>query len=94
MTPLIRIMRDLVLVDVIEPPAKIIIPEVARTASMFGKVVATGPGRRSRKTRELTPVDMQIGDTVCFGEEIGEECRVDGRDYLIIKEQDIMGVVV
>lgn len=91
-TPPIRIMRDLVLVEPQERSESKLIISVAKEGFQIGKVVAVGCGSRNEDGTRA-PVEMQVGQTVTFAENIGEPCKVDGRSYFIIKEEDIDGVI-
>jgi chaperonin GroES len=70
----------------------IIIPDTAKEKPQEGEVVAVGPGGRNERG-ELVPLDVKAGDTVLFGKWSGTEVKIDGVDYLIMKESDVMGVV-
>ena len=70
----------------------IIIPDTAKEKPMEGEVVAVGPGARDDNGK-LTPLDVKAGDTVLFGKWSGTEVKLDGKDLLIMKESDIMGVI-
>jgi chaperonin GroES len=91
-----RPLHDRVLLRRIEQEAKtaggIIIPDTAKEKPMEGEVLAVGPGTRD-ETGKLQPLDVKAGDRVLFGKWSGTEVRLDGEDYLIMKESDIMGVV-
>ena len=71
----------------------IIIPDTAKEKPMEGEVVAVGPGARS-EDGEIRPLDVRVGDRVLFGKWSGTEIKVDGEDVVIMKESDIMGIVV
>ena len=71
----------------------IIIPDTAKEKPQQGEVVAVGPGGRD-ETGKLIPVDVEAGDRVLFGKYSGTEVKIDGVEYLIMKESDIMGVLV
>ena len=71
----------------------IIIPDTAKEKPQQGEVVAIGPGGRD-ETGKLIPIDIQTGDRVLFGKWSGTEVKIDGIEYLIMKESDIMGVLV
>ena len=58
-----------------------------------GKVIAIGPGGRD-ESGKLIPIDVKVGDRVLFGKWSGTEVKIDGIEYLIMKESDIMGVLV
>ena len=70
----------------------IIIPDTAKEKPMEGEVIAVGPGGRD-ESGKLTPLDVKAGDRVLFGKWSGTEVKLEGQDYLIMKESDIMGVI-
>jgi chaperonin GroES len=70
----------------------IIIPDTAKEKPQQGKVVAIGPGGRDENGK-LIPIDVNVGDRVLFGKWSGTEVKIDGVEYLIMKEGDIMGVL-
>jgi chaperonin GroES len=72
-------------------PGAIIIPDSAREKPQRGKVLAAGLGT-TRKNGERIPLDVQAGDTVLFGKFSGQEIRLDGVEYLIMKEDDVLAV--
>ena len=71
----------------------IIIPDTAKEKPQEGRVVAVGPGGRDENGK-LIPIDLKIADRVLFGKWSGTEVKIDGIDYLIMKESDVMGVLV
>jgi chaperonin GroES len=71
----------------------IIIPDTAKEKPQEGEVIAVGPGGRD-EAGKLIPVDVKVGDKVLFGKWSGTEVKLDGVEYLIMKESDIMGVLV
>mgnify|MGYP001337998114 CR=1 FL=1 len=73
-------------------PGGIIIPDTAKEKPQEGEVVAVGPGGRDENGK-LLPLDVKVGDRVLFGKWSGTEVRIDGEEYLIMKESDIMGVI-
>ena len=91
-----RPLHDRVVVKRIESEDKtaggIIIPDTAKEKPQQGEVVAVGPGGRD-ESGKLTPIDVKAGDTVLFGKWSGTEVKIDGVEYLIMKESDIMGVM-
>ena len=91
-----RPLHDRVVVRRIDAEEKtkggIIIPDTAKEKPQEGEVIAVGPGGRNERG-ELVPLDVKVGDTVLFGKWSGTEVKIDGVDYLIMKESDIMGVV-
>ncbi|MBN9542023.1 co-chaperone GroES [Reyranella sp.] len=70
----------------------IIIPDTAKEKPMEGEVVAVGPGARDEKGA-LVALDVKAGDRILFGKWSGTEIKLDGVEYLIMKESDIMGIV-
>ena len=91
-----RPLHDRVLVERVEAEEKtaggIIIPDTAKEKPQEGKVVAVGTGTKSEDGK-VTPLDVQAGDTILFGKWSGTEVKVDGKDLLIMKESDILGIV-
>ena len=71
----------------------IIIPDSAQEKPSEGEVIAVGPGGRDENGK-LTPMDMKVGDRVLFGKWSGTEVKLDGVEYLIMKESDVMGVLI
>src|SRR5689334_14200057 len=92
-----RPLHDRVVVRRIEAEEKtkggIIIPDTAKEKPSEGEIIAVGPGGRD-ETGKLTPLDVKAGDRVLFGKWSGTEVKIDGTEYLIMKESDIMGVLV
>ena len=70
----------------------IIIPDTAKEKPMEGEVVAVGPGARDEKGALIAP-DVKAGDRILFGKWAGTEVKLDGVEYLIMKESDIMGIL-
>ena len=70
----------------------IIIPDTAKEKPMQGTVIAVGSGARDEQGK-VHPLDVAKGDTVLFGKWSGTEVKLDGVDYLIMKESDIMGIL-
>ena len=91
-----RPLHDRVLIKVLDSEEKtaggIIIPDTAKEKPMEGKVIAAGAGARD-ETGKVQPLDVKAGDTVLFGKWSGTEVKIDGQEYLIMKESDIMGVI-
>jgi chaperonin GroES len=71
----------------------VIIPDTAKEKPSQGEVVAVGLGGRDQAGRVI-PIDFKVGDRVLFGKWSGTEVKIDGADLLIMKESDIMGVVI
>jgi len=91
-----RPLHDRVVVRRIESEEKtkggIIIPDTAKEKPQEGEVIAVGPGARN-EDGDILPLDVKPGDRVLFGKWSGTEVKLDGEDYLIMKETDIMGVI-
>jgi len=91
-----RPLHDRVVVEALDQEEKsaggIIIPDTAKEKPMQGKVVAVGPGARG-EDGEVIALDLKKGDRVLYGKWSGTEVKVDGKDLLIMKESDIMGVL-
>ena len=90
-----RPLHDRVLIKVLDSEEKtsggIIIPDTAKEKPQEGEVVAVGPGAIN-DVGKLTPMDVKVGDIVLFGKWSGTEVKIDGNEYSIMKESDIMGV--
>jgi chaperonin GroES len=69
----------------------IIIPDTAKEKPQEGEVVAVGPGAKNEQGK-VAPMDVKIGDIVLFGKWSGTEVKIDGKEYSIMKESDIMGI--
>ena len=86
---------DKVLVERVEAESKtasgLIIPDTAKEKPMQGKVIAVGDGARS-ENGQLVPMTVKPGDVVLFGKWAGNEVKIDNKDYLVIKESDIIGI--
>ena len=91
-----RPLHDRVVVRRLEGETKtsggIIIPDTAKEKPMEGEIIAVGPGARDEQGK-LQALDVKAGDRVLFGKWSGTEVKLDGVDYLIMKESDIMGVI-
>ena len=92
-----RPLHDRVVVKRLEGEEKtkggIIIPDSAKEKPQEGKIIAVGPGARD-EAGKLAPLDVKAGDRVLFGKWSGTEVKVDGEDLLIMKESDVLGVVI
>ena len=92
-----RPLHDRVVLERIDAEEKtaggIIIPDTAKEKPQQGKVVAVGPGGRD-ESGKLIPIDVKVGDRVLFGKWSGTEVKIDSVEYLIMKESDIMGVLI
>ena len=91
-----RPLHDRVLIEVLDGEEKtsggIIIPDTAKEKPQEGKVVAIGSGTRAEDGK-IIPMDVKIGDLVLFGKWSGTEVKIDGKEYSIMKESDVMGII-
>ena len=89
-------LHDRVVVERLDSDEKtaggIIIPDSAQEKPMQGKILAVGSGARD-DSGKIQPLDVKEGDTVLFGKWSGTEVKIDGKDLLIMKESDIMGII-
>ncbi|MGW9684073.1 co-chaperone GroES [Flagellimonas sp. 2504JD1-5] len=87
----IKPLADRVLIEPVEAETKtasgIIIPDTAKEKPQKGKVVAVGPGTKDES------ITVKVGDTVLYGKYAGTELKLDGADYLIMRESDILAIV-
>lgn len=92
----IRPLGDRVLVKRLEDKevkkGGIIIPDTAKEKPQEGKVIAVGPGKRDESGKNI-PLDLKKGDRVLFGKYSGTEVKLDDEEYLIMREDDILGVI-
>ena len=91
-----RPLHDRVVIERIEAEAKtaggIIIPDTAQEKPQQGKVIAAGTGKvKDDGTRQLP--DVKAGDRILFGKYSGQEIKLDGEDYLIMREDEVLGVI-
>ena len=93
----LRPLHDRVLVRRVDSDEKtaggIIIPDTAQEKPMEGEVLGVGPGARNERGERVVP-DVQVGDRILFGKWSGTEVTLDGVELLIMKESDIMGIIV
>ncbi|MEI6986252.1 MAG: co-chaperone GroES [Rhodospirillaceae bacterium] len=91
-----RPLHDRVVVKRLESDQKtkggIIIPDTAKEKPQEGEIVAVGPGGRD-DSGKVIPLDVKAGDRILFGKWSGTEVKIDGDEFLIMKESDIMGIV-
>jgi len=93
----IRPLHDRVIVKRLEEAVEktkggIIIPDTAKEKPQQGKVIAVGKGKVNDDGK-LTPLDVKVGDKILFGKYSGSEIKIDGEEHLIMREEDILGVV-
>ena len=91
-----RPLHDRVLIQSLDSEEKtsggIIIPDTAKEKPQEGKVIAVGPGAKSDDGK-TTPMDVKVGDHVLFGKWSGEKSKLTEKEYSIMKESDIMGII-
>jgi chaperonin GroES len=89
-------LQDRVIVKRIDEEEKskggIIIPDTAKEKPQEGKVVAVGKGK-ANDDGKITPLDVKVNDRVLFGKYSGTEINMDGQEHLIMREEDILGVI-
>ena len=92
----VRPLHDRIIVQRLEEEEQqvggIIIPDTAKEKPQQGKVMAVGKGK-VKEDGGIQPMDVKAGDTILFGKYSGQEIKLDGDDYLIMKEDEVLGVV-
>jgi chaperonin GroES len=92
----IRPLQDRVIVQRIAEEEKtkggLIIPDTAKEKPQEGKIVAVGKGKLNEDGK-ITPLDVKVNDRVLFGKYAGTEINIDGEEHLIMREEDILGVI-
>jgi chaperonin GroES len=92
----LRPLQDRIIVKRLEEETKtaggIFIPETAKEKPQRGQVVAVGNGKKTEEGKVL-PLDVKVGDNVLFGKYAGTEVKVDGEEYLMMREDDILAVI-
>ena len=92
----LRPLHDRVLVRRVEAQddkhGSIIIPDTAKEKPQEGKVIAVGNGKVTDEGKKL-PLDVKAGDRILFGKYSGSEVKIDGDEYLILREEDVLGIL-
>ncbi len=92
----IKPLSDRVIVEPIEKAEEkksgIIIPDTAKEKPQEGKIIAVGPGKRTEDGK-LLPMDVKEGDKILYGKYSGTEIKIDGKEYLIMHQDDILGII-
>jgi len=92
----IRPLQDRVIVKRLEEEEKtkggIIIPDTAKEKPQEGKVIAVGKGKLTDEGKVI-PLDVKVGDKILFGKYSGTEVKIEGEEHLIMREEDILGVI-
>ena len=96
MSTKIRPLHDRVIIKRVEEETKsaggIVIPDTAKEKPVRGKIIAIGKGKLL-ENGDIRPLDVQVGNVVLFGKYAGTEVKVDDQELLVLREEDIMGVV-
>ena len=91
-----RPLHDRVLIERVEEKESvkggIVIPDTAKEKPQEGRVVAVGSGRKE-KNGKVIPLDVKVGDRILFGKYSGTEIKIDDEDYLILREEEVLGVI-
>jgi len=92
----IRPLHDRIIVERLEEETKtaggIIIPDTAKEKPQQGKVIAVGKGKRTEDGK-LLPLDVKVGDKILFGKYAGTEIKIEGKEFLMMREDDVLGVI-
>ena len=92
----VRPLHDRIIVERIEETEQkigaIIIPDSAKEKPQQGKVIAAGKGK-IEKDGKVTPLDVKAGDIILFGKYAGQEIKIDGNEFLIMREEEVLGVI-
>ncbi len=92
----IRPLHDRIIVERLEEETKtaggIIIPDSAKEKPQQGKIIAVGKGKKTEDGKVL-PLDVKVGDKVLFGKYAGTEVKIEGKEFLMMREEDVMGVI-
>jgi chaperonin GroES len=92
----IRPLHDRIIVERLEEETKtaggIIIPDTAKEKPQQGKVIAAGKGKKTEDGKVL-PLDVKVGDKILFGKYSGTEIKIEGKEFLMMREDDVLGVI-
>jgi len=92
----IRPLHDRIIVERLEEETKtaggIIIPDTAKEKPQQGRVIAVGKGKKTEDGK-LLPLDVKVGDKILFGKYAGTEIKLDGKEFLMMREDDVLGVI-
>jgi len=91
-----RPLYDRILVERVESEevtkGGIILPDTAKEKPQQGKIIAVGNGKKTEDGK-VVPLEIKVGDVILFGKYSGSEIKIEGNEYLIMKEDDVLGVV-
>jgi chaperonin GroES len=92
----IRPLHDRIIVERVEEETKtaggLIIPDTAKEKPQQGKVIAVGKGKTTEDGKQLG-MDVKVGDRILFGKYSGTEIKIEGKEYLMMREDDVLGVI-
>ena len=92
----LRPLSDRILVERVEEDTKtkggIIIPDTAKEKPVEGKIIAAGNGRMDENGK-LLPMDVKVGDSILFSKYGGTDVKIDGNDYIILRQDDVLGII-
>ncbi|HEY7745765.1 MAG TPA: co-chaperone GroES [Desulfuromonadales bacterium] len=92
----IRPLHDRIIVERVEEETKtaggLIIPDTAKEKPQQGKVIAVGKGKTTEDGKQLG-MDVKVGDRILFGKYAGTEIKIEGKEYLMMREDDVLGVI-
>jgi len=92
----IRPLHDRIIIERIEEETRtaggLIIPDSAKEKPFEGKVIAVGKGKKTEDGKVL-PLDVKVGDSVLFGKYAGTEIKIDGKEYMMMREDDVLAVI-
>src|SRR5687767_11922689 len=91
----IRPLHDRIIVQRLEESAQsglIVIPDSAKEKPQHGRVIAAGNGKTNDEGKRV-PLDVKAGDTILFGKYSGQEVKLDGEEYIIMREDEVLGVI-
>jgi len=92
----LRPLQDRILVQRVEEEEKtkggIIIPDTAKEKPAEGKIVSVGKGKLDENGKRITP-EVKKGDRILFGKYSGTEVKIEGEEYLIMREEDVLGII-
>jgi chaperonin GroES len=92
----IRPLHDRIIVERLEEETKtaggLIIPDTAKEKPQQGKIIAVGKGKKTEDGKVL-PLDVKVGDKILFGKYAGTEIKLEGKEFLMMREEDVLGVI-
>ena len=92
----IKPLADRVVVEAVEQAQQsaggVILPDTAKEKPQEGVVIAVGPGRRTDKG-DMIPMDLKVNDRIIYSKYSGSEIKLDGKEYLIVSEKDVLAIV-